>query len=568
MAMDQELLLQRLQKQYLTRREVLYRLPLNISVNTFWSELTDRRKKNSTVLPLHRGDGRPLWYVLTDQMIAASEKLCMLALENDQMFDPYRAGITSAMMEEVFFTSFVEGAQIDLREAMDFLGRGTEPENVQEQMILNNHSAWTDMTKLLYYPPDERFVRTLAYRLTAGMDNQATDYRQKDEHIIAAMAGQTYELPTAAAIPALMREYYGFLADTEVHPLIQAAVGQAYPLIIRPFPEGNERLARMISYAVLLRSGYDFFRDIPISGMIARESFRYYKSMQDIIRGENGGDLTYFMEYYLDLLARAVDVHMEMRERKLREAAERETAEQPLINAREPLLPHRPEEEESSPIRKEPAERPDGKDTAKRETENLREAAAGAAGDDETAEGPTECAEQMTARQAIEEMLRSAGERERRTAEGLLEMLDNGYSEFAPAEWRERHPASSKDAVNQMLHMALNRGLLEYSHGKYRFRQRIRRGPQCDHMSDRQRELLLQLMRAFLHEKFSMQDAVETTGNSYSTISYYLESFVQRGILNTEHVQRNKTLYSFAEAIRGALEKKEKEEVEEKEEAG
>ena len=51
----------------------------------------------------------------------------------------------------------------------------------------------------------------------------------------------------------------------------------------------------MISYAVLLRSGYDLLRDISISGVIARESYRYFKSMQDIIRSENGGDLTYFI---------------------------------------------------------------------------------------------------------------------------------------------------------------------------------------------------------------------------------------------------------------------------------
>lgn len=36
MAMDKEMLLQRLQSQYLTRQEVLFKLPLNISISTFW----------------------------------------------------------------------------------------------------------------------------------------------------------------------------------------------------------------------------------------------------------------------------------------------------------------------------------------------------------------------------------------------------------------------------------------------------------------------------------------------------------------------------------------------------
>lgn len=191
--------------------------------------------------------------------------------------------MTGAMTEEIFFTSFVEGAQITLQEAMQFLERGTEPENVQEQMIENNRQAWTDLTRTLYYPLDERFVRMLAYRLTDEMEGHATDYRQTDTHPIAAMGKEAYEVPPAAAIPGLMQEYYEFLASTEVHPLIKAAVGQAYLLITRPFPEGNERLSRMISYAVLLRSGYDFLRDISISGMIARENFRYLSPLKVIL---------------------------------------------------------------------------------------------------------------------------------------------------------------------------------------------------------------------------------------------------------------------------------------------
>ena len=338
MAMDKEMLLQRLQSQYLTRQEVLYKLPLNISISTFWPELVERRKMNSVVLPLHRADGKPMWYVLTDKMIAASEKLCALALDCSETIDPYKARMTSAMTEEIFFTSFVEGAQITLQEAMEFLERGTEPENVQEQMIQNNRQAWTDLTQMLYYPLDDRFVRMLAYRLTDEMEGHATDYRQTDTHIIAAMGKEVYEIPPAAAIPGLMQEFYDFLASTEIHPLIKAAVGQAYLLVIRPFPEGNERLARLVSYAVLLRSGYDFLRDISISSMIARESFRYFKSMQDIIRSENGGDLTYFVEYYLDLLARSIDAKAEQDQRRREEALllERQTATQPLARTNPP----------------------------------------------------------------------------------------------------------------------------------------------------------------------------------------------------------------------------------------
>lgn len=332
MAMDKEMLLQRLQGQYLTRQEVLYKLPLNISITSFWPELLERRKQSSTLLPLHGADGKPLWYVLTDKMIAASEKLCAAALERTDTIDPYKPTLTGAMTEELFFTSFVEGAQIDLKMAMEFLERGDEPENVQEQLIHNNRAAWSAMLHNLFYPLDNHFVGMLAYQLTDEMDGHATAYRQTDDHPIAVMRNEAFQVPAAAALPTLMDEFYAFMANTEVHPLIKAAVGQAFLLITRPYPDGNERLARMISYVILLRSGYDFFRDISISSLIAKESFRYYKSMQDIIRSENGGDLTYFVEYYLDLLARSIDAKAEQDRRRQQEALrkEREAAAQPL----------------------------------------------------------------------------------------------------------------------------------------------------------------------------------------------------------------------------------------------
>ena len=232
----------------------------------------------------------------------------------------------------MFFTSFVEGAQIPLQEAMDFLQRGTEPENIQEQMIWNNRHAWSGMIGSLYRPLDEGFVKSLAFMLTEEMDNCAEDYRQTDQHPIAAMNSEPYEVPSAYSIPDRMTEYYTFLQAGNVHPLIKAAVGQAYILVARPFPEGNERLSRMISSAVLLRSGYDFFRDISISSVIAKENYRYYKCMQEILRSENGGDLTYFMEYYLDLLVRALDSKKERELRRTQEnlAREREMAREPL----------------------------------------------------------------------------------------------------------------------------------------------------------------------------------------------------------------------------------------------
>ncbi len=350
MAMDKEKLLAYFQAHYLSRQEVLFKLPLNYSIESFWPDLLNRRKASAVVLPLYNASGMPYWYVLTDRMVAGSERLCEEALSQEADFDPYRAQMTSAMTEEMFFTSFVEGAQIPLQEAMDFLQRGTEPENIQEQMIWNNRHAWAEMTATLYKPLDEGFIRNLAFILTEEMDGCAEDYRQVDNHPIAAMNSEPYDVPPSYVLPDRMRQYVSFLSEPDVHPLIKAAVAQAYLLVTRPFPEGNERLSRMISSAVLLRCGYDFFRDISVSAMIAKESYRYYKCMREIIRTENGGDMTYFIEYYIELLVRAVDARKERLLRREMQALERErelarTPLAPVPGGTETDKPGEPEEE-------------------------------------------------------------------------------------------------------------------------------------------------------------------------------------------------------------------------------
>jgi hypothetical protein len=137
-------------------------------------------------------------------------------------------------------------------------------------------------------------------------------FRSGEEVDCSVAVGESFSFPLACTIPDRIDEFTAFLQSPQVHPLIKVAVAQAYMMVLRPFSEGNERLGRILSSIILLRSGYTFFSDVSLSALIARKSYSYYEAMANILRDENGGDLTYFMEYFLELLARAVD------ERRLR----------------------------------------------------------------------------------------------------------------------------------------------------------------------------------------------------------------------------------------------------------
>ena len=274
-------------------------------------------------------------------MIAASEKIVEAMYENDSDYDPYAEPPTVSTLEEIFFTSYVEGSQMTIQAAMDFLTGGQPPRDIEEQLITNNRVAGSYASANLYRPIEAGLLRELITILTDGMDEGGQDYRTTETVDYSPADGEQFSFPSARTVPDRVGELSAFLASPQIHPLIKAAVAQAYMIILRPFPEGNERLGRVLSSMILLRAGYSFFSDVSLSALIARKSYGYYEAMANILREENGGDLTYFLEYFLELLSRAVDerrLRMTQREEQARQA-EQELAKTPLASAPSPPVP-------------------------------------------------------------------------------------------------------------------------------------------------------------------------------------------------------------------------------------
>lgn len=261
--------------------------------------------------------------------------------ENDTDYDPYAEPPTVSTLEEIFFTSYVEGSQMTIQAAMDFLTGGQPPRDIEEQLITNNRVAGSYASANLYRPIEAGLLRELITILTDGMDEGGQDYRTTETVDYSPADGEQFSFPSARTVPDRVGELSAFLASPQIHPLIKAAVAQAYMIILRPFPEGNERLGRVLSSMILLRAGYAFFSDVSLSALIARKSYGYYEAMANILREENGGDLTYFLEYFLELLSRAVDerrLRMTQREEQARQA-EQELAKTPLASAPSPPVP-------------------------------------------------------------------------------------------------------------------------------------------------------------------------------------------------------------------------------------
>lgn len=464
--MDKENLFKQLDRRYASKREMLSRIPLGIHPDSVWHELLSRRRAGSTVLPLYARNGQPYWYVITDRMAAASEKIVETLFENDAEFDPYTDASPVSALEEVFYTSYVEGAGITMAGAMEFLTGERPPRDIEEQLITNNRAALGYAGGNLYRRIDADLLGELAEILTEGMDAGGREYRVTDEVDYALEENGDFDAVPAALVPDRMSGLYAFLSDPKAHPLIKAAVAQAYIIAVRPFPEGNDRLGRILSEMILLRAGYGFFRDVSLSALIARKSFGYYEALANVTREENEGDLTYFLEYFLELLSRAVDERRLRALKKNEEARleETETAKIPLA----PTLtapPPAPGPEQSAESAEPPAvASPESSGAAGSEdnappgffTVSPVEPVRASAGEEQREEDVS----RIRVRDALLKMGESRGFLMQKLSAMLLRFMDEGIDTFTSADVRDGCETGRKQADNLILHLR-QRDLIE-----------------------------------------------------------------------------------------------------------
>ena len=320
--MDKERLFTYMDRKYSSKSEIIPNIPLGENTDAIWAEILQNRRERSIELPLVNVNGDTYWYILTNRMISASEVIVEELMEQDKTTEPHTSSVST--IEEIYYTGFMEGAQISVQDAMEFLQSGGEPESVEELILMNSRQAAGFATENMYHAIDSNYLHNLAYFLTEGLDNGGGDYRITDTVEIPSLQGETVMLPTAAMIPEQTERFADFLADTGTHPLIKAAAAQAWVLAYRPFPEGNERLARLLSNVILIRAGYTFFGNISISSVLARTSYDYFRAIANILRVENGADMTYFLEYYLVALSSAVNDMRTRREQKAETVIEAE----------------------------------------------------------------------------------------------------------------------------------------------------------------------------------------------------------------------------------------------------
>lgn len=114
-----------------------------------------------------------------------------------------------------------------------------------------------------------------------------------------------YEAPEAKNLDKEMKRFLvWFNKETDMDPVIKAAIAHFWFVTIHPFEDGNGRIARAIADLALARSDGSKQRFYSMSAQIKKERNAYYDCLEKTQKGSL--DLTGWLEWFLNCMERAL----------------------------------------------------------------------------------------------------------------------------------------------------------------------------------------------------------------------------------------------------------------------
>ena len=125
----------------------------------------------------------------------------------------------------------------------------------------------------------------------------------------------SHELPERLQ---LMCKFANLMDDNGfMHPVIRAIILHFWVGHDHPFVDGNGRTARALFYWSMLSQGYWLTQFLSISSILAKAPAKYAYSY--LYAETDGNDLTYFLDYHLNVMCRSIAILQEYLNRKAKE---------------------------------------------------------------------------------------------------------------------------------------------------------------------------------------------------------------------------------------------------------
>lgn len=237
--------------------------------------------------------------------------------------------VISSLIEEAITSSQLEGAITTREVAKQMLQTGRPPQDLSEQMILNNYTTMRELNNLKtsILTKDLVFnIHKLITNKTLQDSSGAGRFRNSNENMfVGDDEGEIYHVPPPAEeleerMEAMCRFANGEPGGTFIHPALRAIILHFWLAYDHPFIDGNGRTARALFYWCMLRNKYWLFEFISISTIIRKSPAKYYKAFLYTETDDN--NLTYFIVDQTETINLAVEQLNKYIERKVAENKE------------------------------------------------------------------------------------------------------------------------------------------------------------------------------------------------------------------------------------------------------
>jgi len=146
-----------------------------------------------------------------------------------------------------------------------------------------------------------------------------------------------YEAPAAELLPDEMKRFLQwFNESTNTDPVLKAAIAHVWFVTIHPFDDGNGRIARAVADMQLARADGTAQRFYSMSAQTRKERNAYYTTLEKTQRGDL--DITGWLEWFLQCLARALNASEEILSSVFKKAFFWKAHEKTIFNQRQVLL--------------------------------------------------------------------------------------------------------------------------------------------------------------------------------------------------------------------------------------
>ena len=292
-----------------------------------WAAVKLARQAIAQPLPLAATDGQPFSYAVPESFQPYLHTIDRLAApllaerkQDSALF------FAQSLIEESISSAQMEGASTTRQAAKNMLENERQPRNEHERMVFNNYALMQYAKAQTEQPLSIELIKSfhrLAVKETENPYVEAGAFRSDNNIFVQDADGHiVHQPPPFEQIGTRLQALCDFAntdhtaADHFIHPAIKAVILHFMMGYEHPFSDGNGRTARALFYWFMLKQGYAAFEYISISRLLKQAPTQY--GLSYLYSETDGNDTTYFIDYQLRIISRAIAAfsdHIEERQR-------------------------------------------------------------------------------------------------------------------------------------------------------------------------------------------------------------------------------------------------------------